>query len=519
MRKSPFLFTGIAATVLLTTSLFAADIGVTGIGARATSLGTSYRGISDDWSGMYWNPAGITQIDGWHVGLASELIVPVGSYKPALQSDSTKFSIIRQTVNQSAAQFFVVPCGGVIHKLSDKLSVGLGAWVPLGMGGKWDLLDTVGYNSSVPFPEYDYEIDLKTFDVHPTVACQLNDMVSIGAGIGLVYTDILMRQPLFFSNPYFGLVEYGGMNVAQMAGPVVQNSLPAVGGLRSDYNHLVAISEFALSGFGYSSNLGVMVKMNDALQIGLSGHYYGDVKLRGTMNATMYYPGNAQAQQLLDNTWSDTTSFRFQALESAYKNGRVKGYEKNAALYAYSGDTSHVYSEAKAILTLPLPADVGIGITYKAINENNRHLIVSSDFQFTFCSVWKTFDIDINDGEDAFQFVQNWNNSFRISLGIEYKINPLWTLRGAYYFEKNAGITETLTPIFPDINPRSSVNLGFQFTLKPGIALHCGYEGIFFGEQRFATWAFNDKNKFYDNMAGTYNYHANNFMLGLDFNF
>ncbi len=519
MNKLTFVIAGVAIILLFGRSALSGDIGVTGIGPRAVSLGGSFRAISDDWSGMYWNPAGITQINRWSVGIAAELMRPIGTYKPALWNDSTPFSITRNSVTtQSEPQIFFVPGIGVVHKLSDKFTVGLGVWVPLGMGGKWDLLDTTGYNSS--FPEYDYEIDLKTVDFHPTVAYKINDFVSVGAGIGLVYADIMIRQPLFFQNPYFGLVEYGGVNVAKMPGSKFQDSLKNAGGLNPEFSHLVAVSQIGVSGIGYSANLGLMVKLNDRFQIGISGHYYGDVKLTGTMNAIMYYPHNPEAQKLLDNSWIDTT-FHYKALESYYNNGRIKKYERDAVLNAYSGDTAHVFTDAKALLTLPLPADVGVGFAYKVIKENDRHLIVSSDLQYTFSSVWKIFDIDVtgNNTKDTFQFVQNWNNSFRVSLGIEYKINPLWTLRSAYFFEKNPGISETLTPIFPDINPRNSVNLGIQFNIRPNMAIHCSYEGIFFKEKYVGNWVFNEYNMFYDNMAGVYNFHVDNLIVGVDLNF
>ena len=514
MRKFYFLLTGTATVLLSAASLFAAGVSVTGIGARATTLGGSYRAISDDWSGMYWNPAGITQINGWHAGLTTELLRPVTTYKPALWNDST-FSIIRQTTTQNEPQIFPVPCGGVVRKLSDNLAVGLGGWVPFAQVAKWDLLETDDFNSA--FPEYDYEIDLKTFDIHPTVAYKLNDLISIGAGIGLVYANIRILQPIFNPNPYSGAAKYGGIDVSTMVGSGSVDSLKAVGGLNSNFNHLVAESEVAVSGIGYSANCGVMAKINDQLQIGISGRYYGNVNLSGTINATMYYGTNAQAQLLCDTIWSDP--LRYGLLEGAYNKGLIKEYEKNAVLHAYSGDTADIYRDAKARLTIPFPADVGIGITYKAINKNDRHLILSPEFQYTFNSVWKAFNVAINDGKDTFQLVQNWKNSYRVSAGIEYKMNSVWTLRSGYYHEKNAGVTETLIPAFPDINPRSSVNLGFQFTIKPNIALHCSYERIVYGEQSFDDWVYNEKNRAYDNMAGTYNFHIDNLMFGLDFNF
>ncbi len=520
-----FLSIRMSVILLLATSLFAGDIGVTGIGARASALGTSYRALSDDWSGMYWNPAGITSIDRWNAGAAAELIAPVGSFKPALWNDST-FSIIRQTDTKSEPQIFLVPSMGIVRKLSDKFTAGLGFWVPLGMGAKWNILDTTGYNSELP--EIDYEIDLKTTDIHPTVAFKLNDKISVGAGIGLVYTNIMIRQPLFFQNPYVAEnIKIKGFGIYDVTGSALKDTLQSVGGLISDFNHLVAVSEFALSGLGFSTNLGVMAKINDRLQIGVSGHYYGDVKLKGKLNTTLYRPANEQAQKLIDEVWGDTGAVldRIDLLNAAESNGEIKYYEKNAILNTYKGNTYSVYTDADAELTLPLPADVGIGISYKIIDKKDHHLILSSDFQYTFCSVWKVFDIGIKNStgdtvyEDSFEFVQNWNNSFRVSLGAEFKINPVWTLRSAYYFEKNAGITETLNPIFPDINPRNSFNIGFQFNIKPNVALHCSYEGIFFSQQSFDSWVYNERNRFYDNLAGTYNYRVNNLMLGLDFNF
>jgi len=528
-----FLLTGTVSILSFATSLFAAGVSVTGIGARATSLGGSFRAISDDWSGMYWNPAGITQINGWHIGFTTELLSPVGSYKPALWDDPTlgvttltKFSVTRQTDTKNEPQTSFAPCLGVVHTLSDNFTVGLGVWAPFGLGAKWDLLDTGSYNSNIP--EYDYVNNIAILDIHPTVAYKLNDMLSIGAGIGLIYADVNIQQPIFSKNPYFGgkiggYSKYRNQTVYEnLVDPGIRDSLVAAGALVPDLSLLVAESELAVSGLGYGANLGVMVKVNDRLQIGVSGRYYGNVKLSGKLNATMYYDTSAQAQQILDNYWRRNPASpinRIDILEAAYNKGDIKEYQKNALLNAYSGGTSVFYDNAKATLTIPLPGDAGIGIAYKVINENDRHLLLSSDFQIAFNSVWKVFNVDINDGEDAFQYVQNWNNTYRASLGVEYKMNPVWMLRGAYFRETNAGIPETLTPTFPDINVRNSINAGFQFNVKPNIALHCNYERITFGNRDFGNWEYNLDNIAYDNMAGSYSLSVNNFMLGVEYNF
>ena len=60
--------------ILLSSSLFASGVGLTGIGARATALGGNFRAIANDWSAMYWNPAGISQIQGMQFGSGLEIL-------------------------------------------------------------------------------------------------------------------------------------------------------------------------------------------------------------------------------------------------------------------------------------------------------------------------------------------------------------------------------------------------------------------------------------------------------------
>lgn len=44
---------------LLAGQLFAGGFALTGVGSRATSMAGAFRGLSDDPSAMYWNPAGL----------------------------------------------------------------------------------------------------------------------------------------------------------------------------------------------------------------------------------------------------------------------------------------------------------------------------------------------------------------------------------------------------------------------------------------------------------------------------
>ena len=80
-RSTPAIALTTILTLAFSVSVFASGVALTGIGARATVLGGAYRGLANDWSAMYWNPAGLTQINGFHLGGSFEIVMPTVSYK------------------------------------------------------------------------------------------------------------------------------------------------------------------------------------------------------------------------------------------------------------------------------------------------------------------------------------------------------------------------------------------------------------------------------------------------------
>ncbi len=56
--------------IVLSFSLFAGGIALSGVGARAISMGGAMRGLADDNSAMYWNPAGLAYMNQNSVSLS-----------------------------------------------------------------------------------------------------------------------------------------------------------------------------------------------------------------------------------------------------------------------------------------------------------------------------------------------------------------------------------------------------------------------------------------------------------------
>src|SRR5258708_8986939 len=45
-----------------------------GLGARATGMGGAFVGVADDWTAIYWNPAGLARLKGKEVGASLEYV-------------------------------------------------------------------------------------------------------------------------------------------------------------------------------------------------------------------------------------------------------------------------------------------------------------------------------------------------------------------------------------------------------------------------------------------------------------
>ena len=60
-----------------------AAIDLTGIGTRAQSMGGNFRSIADDYSAMFWNPAGLAFQDGVRLGFSTTVVDQSSTFRAA----------------------------------------------------------------------------------------------------------------------------------------------------------------------------------------------------------------------------------------------------------------------------------------------------------------------------------------------------------------------------------------------------------------------------------------------------
>jgi long-chain fatty acid transport protein len=153
-------------------------------GAKATALGGAFTATADDPSAVFYNPAGLAWLDGTRIDLNLMPIVPSTKFSAAESPASTSPGATGRTTDQ----MFPIPGAYGSHRLSDRLTIGLGFNAPFGLGVEWqDPRDWVGREAS-------YKVDLATFYATPAVAWRVSGKLAIAAGADVAWSSLKLKQ-------------------------------------------------------------------------------------------------------------------------------------------------------------------------------------------------------------------------------------------------------------------------------------------------------------------------------------
>ncbi len=174
MKKT---ITAILAVLLLANLCFAGGFQLNEHGAKAMGMGGAYTAIANDASAIYWNGAGLTQLNGTNFLLGSTLIAPLTSFR-GVQPEITEYKMEKQIFFPS--HFFVT------HSFNKDFAAGIGFTSPFGLGTKWGE-DWVGRYLAI-------ETELQTFTISPVVAYNLADNLSISAAFVYSFANVTITR-------------------------------------------------------------------------------------------------------------------------------------------------------------------------------------------------------------------------------------------------------------------------------------------------------------------------------------
>jgi len=370
------------------TSAMAAGFRLPEAGAKAMGMGFAFTAQADDPSAIYFNPAGIVQLEGENVMVGMTYIREngadfTGTTPLTFNTGTGLFDIESET--QEDLNFFV-PNAYWTKKASPNFAYGVGIFVPFGLGQEYKDRETSIFRNQVT------KVEIMTFVVNPTVAYKVNDLLSIGAGIDFMYGQAKLSQA--------GVVRLG-------AAPLDQ----------------VNIFQLDLDGDGtaWGYNFGVLLTPTENLKVGASYRSSfeleiddADVHLGNINNTIPFVPNPAPPP-------------------AAFTAAQVFG-----------GSTYNT----EASTTIDLPATLALGVAYI---RDRLTVEVDLDWTFWSNFETLVIDIRDNNPllPDA-ERRQDWDDVVGVNVGAEYRVSDPLALRLGFRWDPSPVPAETMSPLLPD---------------------------------------------------------------------
>ena len=410
------------AIIIITLFLFSTPIFGAGFhvnveqGMKAMSMGGAFVGLADDPTALYYNPAGITQLNN-KVNIASTLAF--GIFHPTIHSPEIydKYGILRLSDNnkEQDTRFAKIPSMYITYKFSDKIYAGFAIFAPFGTATDWTHTWIGRYFSD--------KIDLKTYDFNPTIAYKFNDKLSVAFGINYVYGDVEIKKS--FSYPFLAfnpqVQSTLGFSVSTASQLSLYNRL-------YDRNYDVDIKldgDTGSSGRGWGFNFGLMYKPNNEWQIGFI--YRSEVNLDFKGKATYnYMPGIT-----------------------------TLGSEVGIPQMSYP-----LFQKSSITASIKLPDYAALGIVNKSFDKWTLLL----DIYWTGWSDYKALTVKYAGFPYSSTVPKNWNDVLAVRLGAQYQISDKIAVRFGYMHDESPTVDSTRGPELA-CSDRNDITLGFGYKM------------------------------------------------------
>jgi long-chain fatty acid transport protein len=377
-------------------------------GIRQLAMGGTGTAWPWDASTIFYNPGGLARLKGIQAYASMGLIFPSTAFGNTMGE-----SAVTQRQTFTPFNFYF---GGPIQQDS-KFALGVGIYTAAGIGMKWDDQWVGRYIVQ--------QIDLKAICFQPTFSYRASDFLSFGAGFVYAVGVLDMRQSLPVHSTY---------------GP--NGSFDDVGDAHLHGN---------ANGVGF--NVGVHLKPNDNLQIGLTYRSQVNLSLDGG-SATFRVPNSLKDQ--FPNTTFDSQ--------------------------------------------LPLPQVASVGVGFRPVDR----LTLQFDLNYTG---WNSFDslrINFADHTTALQNMhapRHYRNTLTPRIGANVKISRVISVMAGGTYEPTPVTNGFVSPDLPDAD-RVAIMFGAAVKPLPRFTIIAAFEGTTTMTRR-ATYNFGGFNGTYKTQAAT----------------
>lgn len=349
--------------------------------ARQAGMGHVGTGMKLGAESMHFNPAGLTSIQNTVdlsagvSGVFTNIDYKNGDYK-------------HKADNEVSTPMYLYAG----FKIYDNLAAGISVTTPYGSGLNWGK-DWAGAHLV-------QDINLKSFNIQPTIAYKPFEKLSIGAGLMIMTGDVAISRALLPKG--------------------------ALGAINPDWKDVIPVSA-TLSGkskIGVGFNIGAQYDITDQITVGVS--YRSKVKMKveeGTAELT--YASEAM-KKLLEAT------------------GKVPPLDQGTFTAA-----------------MPMPSNLNFGVSYKPTEKITLAAELQFVGWAAYDSLNIKFTENVLGGYDI-KAEKNYRNTFIYRIGAEFKTTDRLDLRVGAYFDETPIRSYLYNPETPGMN-KLGLTFGFTF--------------------------------------------------------
>ena len=177
MKKIKIPLALLFCSFILNPFLGANGLNLNSLGTKALAMGGAFVGLADDFSAVFWNPAGIARFKQKCFGFYGADIIPSGSYKFTVGSVSVVDA-------ETGKKQYLAGLAAYYHPVAENVVAGIGFYTPSGLGAKWD--GSVFQSLTFEMP-YRWESKIGLFTIAPALAFKVHEMISVGASLNINY--------------------------------------------------------------------------------------------------------------------------------------------------------------------------------------------------------------------------------------------------------------------------------------------------------------------------------------------
>jgi long-chain fatty acid transport protein len=397
---------------------------------NASGLGHAYAGgaaAAEDVSTIYFNPAGLVRLTTAQVVVAGNVICPSAKF-----NDSGSLPAFNQQLGGNGADAgscAVVPAMYLGVPFTDKWSFGLGINAPFGLKTE--------YNNGWLGRFQNIKSKVETLNINPVLSWEPTKNLTVGAGASWQKVNAQLTKDFNYAAGFAQGVQ--GLVASGQLPPQFANTLAGSAAGLTSFVDATADD----SAWGW--NAGILWQASDQTRFGAA--YRSSIKY--TAHGTVSF-NNPVAANLgpLPAALVPVGALIVNGLNAQLVNGNIS-------------------------VPIKLPETANVSIFHQFDNKWD----LMADLQYTGWSSFQQLQISRDTGVVLSTVPENWRNTWRVSVGTNYRYDDKWIFRGGLAYDKSPVNNTDRNAAIPD-NDRTWLAFGAQYKFNPNWAFDLAYAYI-----------------------------------------